>query len=319
MRFVYGLTHFKPLNKKPAVALGVFDGLHRAHQKIIANLIKEAKRLKTLSLVVTFFPHPQKESSLYPLSYRLRLLEEAGVDLCLIIRFSPAFRKIPAKEFLQRILVKKINPKVVLVGKNFTFGKNAKGNWRMLEDFSKKAKFKLRVIDVLTYKGMPISSSYIRALIKKGDFRRAEDLLGRPVSIFGRVTGGWHLGRVLGYPTANVIGDHEILPPFGVYAVRVKVEGRWFEGICYIGTRPTLKPAPFYCAETLRSKKVQGKKTAGKANIEVHIFNFKNNLYGCKMQVELIKRIRPQKRFSSIQALTCQIKRDICLCHSIFK
>ncbi len=297
MRVIYGLRHFKLQNINPVIALGIFDGLHRGHQKIITALLKEAKRFHTKSLIITFFPHPQKESSLYSLPHRLNLLEEAGVDLCLVIRFSPAFRRITAPEFLQKIIIKKINPRVVFIGRNFTFGKNAQGNWQMLKDYEKKARFKLRVIDVLTYKGSPISSSCIRTLIKRGKFAQAQKLLGRPVSIFGRVITGARLGRILGYPTANINPDHEILPPFGVYAVRVKLDNRLLSGICYIGNRPTVK------------------KAANKTNIEVHIFDFKNNLYGRRIQIEFIRRIRSQKRFGSIQALTRQIKRDIRLYH----
>ena len=297
MKVAYGINHFKPLNKKPVVALGVFDGLHRGHQRIISRLIKEAKRLKTLSLIITFFPHPEKESSLYSLPHRLKLLEEAGVDLCLVIRFSPVFRRITAPKFLQKILIKKINPAEVIVGKNFTFGKHAQGDWQMLKSYSKKARFKLRVINVLTHKGASISSSYIRTLIKSGRLNRAQELLGRPVTIFGRVDRGCRLARILGYPTANINPDHETLPPFGVYAVKIRVASKLFSGICYIGDRPTVKKAI--------------KKTTDKTNIEVHIFDFRNNLYGCKIQIEFIKKIRRQKRFNSTQALARQIKRDI--------
>ena len=127
MRVVYTLTKFRHRNIKPAVALGIFDGLHRGHQRIITRLIKEARRFKIISLVVTFFPHPRKEKALYALSCRLKLLEEAGVDLCMVIRFSPSFKKITASEFLRSILINKINPKVVVVGRNFTFGSNAYG------------------------------------------------------------------------------------------------------------------------------------------------------------------------------------------------
>jgi riboflavin kinase/FMN adenylyltransferase len=293
MKVVHGLTHFKPLDKKPAVALGVFDGLHRGHQRIIANLLKEAKRARTTSLIVTFFPHPQKESSLYCLTHRLKLIEEFGVDVCLVIRFNEVFRNITASGFLKNVLTKKINPAIVLIGRNFTFGRYAEGNWRTLEDYSQKAGFKLRIINVLTYKGRPISSSYIRTLIKRGDLLRAQVLLGRPVSILGRVIKGQGLGRILGYPTANIIPDHEVLPLSGVYTVRIRLIKEIFNGICYIGRKPTFI------------------KTASKTNIEVHIFNLRGDLYGRKIQIEFIKRIRSEKRFSSIYALAHQIKKDI--------
>ena len=301
MKTAYSLTYFKPLHKRPAVALGVFDGLHCGHQRIVARLIKEAKKFHTKSLLVTFFPHPQKENSLYSLSHRLKLLEELGVDLCLVIRFTPAFRKMSAEEFLQKILLKRVNPVVVLIGRNFTFGRGAEGNWQLLKEYSRKKKFKLVVMDVMTYKGKPVSSSWIRSLIRAGKFSQASKLLGRPLIIFGRVTRGSSLGRRLGYPTANVDADHEVLPPFGVYSVRVKLAGKYFAGICYIGDKPTLRP-------------LGRRKSKGEANIEVHIFGFGGNLYGRKIQIEFVKKIRPQKKFTSVQELARQIKKDIRLC-----
>lgn len=295
MRAIYSLIRFKTLNKRPAVALGIFDGLHRGHQRIIARLIKEAKRFRTRSLVVTFSPHPQKENILYSLPHRLELLEELGIDICLIISFTPALRKMPAEEFLQKILINKINPRVVLIGRNFTFGRYAEGNWKTLEEYARRGKFELIVTDVLTYKGRPISSSWIRDLIRSGEFSQASELLGRPVKICGRVTRGSSLARRLGYPTANVDADHEVLPPFGVYSVRIKLAGSLFAGICYIGNKPTVSSSGITC-------------------IEVHIFDFKGNLYGRRIQIEFIKKIRPQKKFSSIGELNRQIKKDIRLC-----
>ena len=312
MRVVYGLTNYKPQTIKPVVALGVFDGLHRGHQRIIAGLIRAARKFNTQSLIVTFYPHPQKERNLYSLAHRLKLFKELGVDLCLVIRFTSSLRRISAETFLQRILIKKINPVIVFIGRNFTFGRYAEGNWQMLKDYSRKAIFKLRIVNILTHKGRPISSSYIRTLIKGGRFTLAQELLGRPVTVCGRIIRGSRLGRILGYPTANVDPDHEILPPFGVYAVRVRLIDRFFNGVCYIGNKPTVNP--------MRKKSIARKvpsggiRAANKTNIEVHIFNFKNNLYRRKIQIELIRRIRCEKRFSSIQALTRQIKRDIRLC-----
>lgn len=301
MKTAYGLIHFRPPRKRPAVALGVFDGLHCGHQRIILRLIKEAKRIRTISLVVTFFPHPRKEDLLYSLPHRLKLLEESGVDLCLVIRFTRALRRMSAEEFLKRILLKKINPSRVFIGRNFTFGRDAEGDWRMLKEYSRAGKFKLCVMDMLEINGGQVSSSRIRHLIRSGKFLQASELLGRPVTIFGRVTRGCSLGKRLGYPTANVDAEHEVVPPFGVYSVRVKFDGRYLGGICYIGNRPTLGPSG------------RGK-SKGQAGIEVHIFGFKGNLYGRKIQLELVKKIRSQKKFASVQELARQIKKDIRLC-----
>ncbi|MFC1658057.1 riboflavin biosynthesis protein RibF [Candidatus Omnitrophota bacterium] len=307
MKVFYGLTRFKKSKIKPVVAMGVFDGLHRGHQKIIKALTKAAQRRKAPSLVVTFSPHPQKESSLYSLSHRLKLLQEAGVDLCLVIAFSSAFRRINAEQFLEEILLKRINPAMVLVGRNFTFGRHARGNWKMLRDYSRKAKFQLRAQGVLSRNGVPISSSHIRELIRKGQFSLAEQLLGRPVSIFGRVTAGRAQGRALGYPTANINPDHETLPPFGVYTVRVRMGQRVFGGACYIGNRPTFAQIN------------KAKRRKEHLSVEVHIFDFDDNLYGRRIQIEFVKRLRAGKKFSSVQALTRQMKIDILNCHKTLR
>lgn len=301
MKTAYGLIRFRPPRKRPAVALGVFDGLHCGHQRIISRLIKEAKRIRTISLVATFFPHPQNEDLLYSLPHRLKLLEESGVDLCLVIRFTRALREMTAEEFLKKILLKKINPAAVFIGRNFTFGRNAEGDWRLLKEYSGREKFKLFVMDMLELKGKQVSSSRIRDLIRSGKFPQASKLLGRPVTIFGKVTRGYSLGKRLGYPTANVDAEHEVIPPFGVYSVKVNFAGRHSGGICYIGNRPTVSSS-------------ERSKSKGQAGIETHIFGFKGNLYGRKIQIEFVKKIRSQKKFASVRELARQIKKDIRLC-----
>ncbi len=300
MKVVYGLPNFKRPHKKPVVGLGVFDGLHLGHQKLIKRLIRQSRTLGTKSVLVTFSPHPQAEDGIYSLSHRLKLLEGLGVETCLVIRFSSSFRKISAQDFLQKILKPKINPAVVFVGKNFTFGKNAEGNYQMLKDYSQAEGFKLKAIDVLTSHSSSISSSAIRGLIKQGKLKRAKELLGRPVIILGRVIRGYHIGRMLGYPTANVLPDHEILPPFGVYAAHVKLGKKFFDGICYIGTRPTIKKS-------------------NKISVEVHIFNLRNNIYGRSIQIEFVKKIRGQKHFNSTQELSQRISQDILIYHNKFR
>lgn len=312
MKVIYGLTHFKLQDKKPVIALGIFDGLHRGHCRIISRLTKEAKKLHTKSILVTFFPHPQKENSIYSLTHRLKLIEQFKVDICLVLQFTPAFRKITAEEFINRILMNKINPAIVIIGRNFTFGKAARGNRRLLKKYSDKKIFKLIVMDVLNYKGKPISSTWIRNLIKKGDFLEAQKLLGRPVTILGRVRKGHSLGAKLGYPTANVNPEHEVLPPFGVYAVKIKLANNVYPGICYIGNKPTI----MNLKERFRKSKLDFFNLPTNTNIEAHIFNFKGNIYGRRIQIEFIQKLRPQKRFGCIDELSLQIKKDIQSCLS---
>ncbi len=286
----------------------MFDGVHRGHREILKAAVRKAHSIKGTSVVLTFWPHPQKEESLYSLKHRLRLIEELGIDVSIVIYFNQEFASISALNFVQDILVKKIGAHYLYVGKNFRFGKNAAGDYRALEGLSSVYDFKLKVFAVIRSHNKPISSTYIRALIKKGDLSTAQNLLCHPVAVLGTVTKGARLGRRLGFPTANINPHHEVLPLSGVYAVRIIFNQRELKGICYIGTKPTLK--------------VQGRRQeagGGKEKyVEVYIFNFKKNIYGKYLEIQFVKRIRGERKFASIQALAEQVKKDISLVKRLF-
>lgn len=292
--------------KKPVVALGVFDGVHRAHRLILRNAVACARRIKGRSIVVTFWPHPQKEESLYSLEHRLRLLGELGIDVCVVINFNKKFAKIPAVDFVKNILFKKIQAYYIYVGKNFRFGKDAEGDFKTLERLSKVYNFKLKGFEVSKINNKPISSTYIRALIKKGDLITAKKLLLRPVSVLGTVIRGGAWGRKLGFPTANINPHHEVLAPSGVYAVKILFNNRKFRGICYIGRKPTF--------QNLKQRYRYPKEK----HIEVYIFNFKRNIYGEYLETQFIKKIREEKKFPSLHSLAKQVKKDIRIAQALF-
>jgi len=290
-----------PRFKNPVVALGVFDGLHRGHRNILQSVVGKARKLKGTSIVLTFSPHPQKEESLYSLKHRLRLISELGVDVCIVINFSASFAKMDAGNFIAKILVKKIGCRFVYIGENFHFGKGALGDYKLLSAWAKENKFGLKIFKVIKSHGRPISSTAIRKLIKGSKIKEAQRLLGRRVSVLGSVIRGSRIARALGFPTANINPHHEIIPPAGIYAVQVIFSGKKYDGICYIGSRPTV------CA---RKKPIQ---------VEVHIFGFNKKIYGRFLEIQFVKLIRPDKKFASMEDLSIQIKKDIISCRKILK
>jgi len=292
MEVIFGLKKIKKY-KRPVVTLGVFDGLHLAHRYILKEVTKIARQIKGTSLVITFWPHPQREESLYSLSHRLKLIADFGIDVCIVIKFNQAFAKIKAEDFVKNILVRRINPEYICVGENFTFGYKGRGNWCLLKKLAFLYNFKLKVLKTIKIGRRRISSTYIRQLISQGKLEKAKKLLNHPVSILGTVIKGRALGKKLGFPTANINPHHEVLPPCGVYAVKVIFNQKRLNGLCYIGARPTFQ-------------KIEKTKY-----VEVYILNFKKNIYAQNLELNFIKKIRNEKKFSSPSLLILQIKKDI--------
>ena len=303
MKVIYGLGRLKSKRfLKSAVTLGVFDGLHIGHLRLLQHTRKFARALGAQSIVVTFYPHPQNELSLYSLEHRLRLFAKIKIDLCIVLKFTKYLSQITPDKFIRDLLVRRVNPAYVFVGENFRFGKDAAGNAKTLKKFSQKYGFKLKVIPVSRFKGRTVSSTYIRELITRGKLQLPQRLLTRPVSILGEVRKGFKIGSRLGFPTANLLPDHEVLPPRGVYVSRAVINKKVFEGICYIGSRPSLSSF--------------GKKT--RIFVEIHIFNFKGRIYGKKIEVQFLDKIRDEVRFSSLDNLSKQVEKDIKIAYSYF-
>lgn len=287
--------------KNPVVALGVFDGLHRGHRNVLQSVVKKAKKTKGTSIVLTFFPHPQKEKSLYSLKHRLRLISELGINVCIVINFSASFAKMSASNFVAKILVKKIRPRFVYIGENFHFGEGALGDCKLLSVWAKENNFNLKIFKVIKSHGRPISSTAIRRLIKGSKIKEAERLLGRRVSVLGSVIRGSMIARALGFPTANINPHHEVIPPSGIYAVQVIFAAKKYNGICYIGSRPTV---------CVRKSHIQ---------VEVHIFDFHEKIYGRFLEIQFVKLIRRDKKFASMKDLAVQIQKDIISCRKILQ
>jgi len=300
MIIIRGINKIKKY-KGAVVALGVFDGMHRGHRNILQDTVKIARRIKGTSIALTFFPHPQNKESLYSLEHRLRLIAELGVDVCVVAKFSRSFAKISPVDFITKILVKKIGARFICVGKNFRFGNQARGDYKLLKQAAGKYNFKLKAFNIIRSKGLAISSTVIRKLIKSSEIKKAEELLGRRVSILGSVIRGTKLGRLLGFPTANINPHHEVIPSSGIYAVQIIFCAKVYNGICYIGRRPTIHT---------KNRSI---------HVEAHIFNFRKNIYDKLLEIQFIRRIRTDKKFTSIRDLSYQIQKDVITAHKLLR
>jgi riboflavin kinase/FMN adenylyltransferase len=302
MRVIYNLGQAKEIAKRIILTIGIFDGVHRGHQYIIRQTVKKAKSLRATSVLLTFWPHPLKILKpkkylplLISLEHRLKLIKELGIDVCIVQKFTKGFLNESPLRFTREIFLS-LKPKEIFVGENFSFGKGARGKPVLLEALQDFYKFKLNKIKTKKISGRTVSSTLIRHLIEKGKLVEVTRFLGREVSCCGTVISGDHFGSLLGFPTANINPHNEILPPKGVWAVRVFLEERALFGLCYIGRRPSL---------------VSNQKKKSSLRIEVYIFDFKENIYGKDIEIVFLKKIRPEREFLKKEDLAKQIKKDI--------
>jgi len=287
-----------PLFFETVITIGSFDGIHLGHKVLFEETISLAKSFNLKPLIVTFDPHPRTvlfpESNfklLTTLEEKLYLFSELGIKDVALIPFTKALSDLSADLFVQEYIIDKLKAKGVVVGFNFRFGKGRKGDTEYLKELAQKYNFILKTVSPVILDGIIISSSVIRNLIEKAQIEEANKLLGRPYIILGKVIKGKGRGKYLGYPTANIeVSPDKLLPPAGVYAVWVTIDNERFKGALNIGKRPTFEEK--------------------ETSIEVHVFNFNKNIYGKILKIELVKYIREERKFSSIDELKNQIKKD---------
>jgi len=287
--------------KNAVITIGNFDGVHIGHQVLFHKVMEKAGILKGTSIVMTFEPHPMrilKPNGHLPLitlyEQKIELIERSGVDVIICVPFTREFAAISAKAFVGDILVKRIGMKAIVVGKDYTFGKNREGNLGLLKTFAKDFDFDVIVADwIQTSNSQParISSTRTRELVMDGKVGEAQKMLGRNYQVRGTVTTGrGRGGKLLGFTTANIILQDELYPKTGVYAVTVECLNNVYNGVANIGYSPTFGNGQF--------------------TIEVHILDFNQNIYGHKIRVNFIERIRDEIKFPGISELAEQIKKD---------
>lgn len=283
-----------------SLALGFFDGVHKGHQAVIQNAKEMAEQLGIESAVMTFDPHPsivlggRKEKVFYitPLQQKLDVLEEFGVDNVFVVHFTSDFAKLSPEDFIQ-YFIRDLNVKHVSAGFDYSFGKYGKGNMETMQELS-NGDYGVSVIDKQSDDEEKISSTRIRQYLQDGDMESAAQLLGRAFEVPGIVIHGDKRGRTIGFPTANIQSmEGSFIPATGVYAVKILVQNKWYDGVCNVGYKPTFKNP--------EDKQL---------SIEVHILDFHKNIYGEEVKVGWYKRIRSEQKFDGIESLKAQIEKD---------
>jgi riboflavin kinase/FMN adenylyltransferase len=287
-------THWR----QPVLALGNFDGVHRGHRKILERVRRVAGEHGATSVVMTFDPHPPRvvrpdkaPPLLMTKPQKLEAIADAGVQGAAIVRFSAELSHWDPETFVRRVLVDWLRVGEVWVGANFLFGHDRAGNFSMLRVLGGRYGFKAEKIDPVRYKDFVVSSTRVRRLVSEGRVDEAGALLGHQYFIDGTVMRGDQRGRTIGFPTANLCSENELLPPHGVYATTARIGAIVLPSVTNVGTRPTVDQS-------------------GRTVIETHIFNFDRDLYGQPIRISFVQRLRDERAFESLDALRAQIDAD---------
>ena len=302
MQLIENLDEIKTAFKNAVITIGNFDGVHIGHQALFHEVIEKADAIDGTSIAMTFEPHPirvLKQNGHPPLitlyDQKVELIEKSGIDVLIVVPFTKAFAEITAKQYVLDILIERIGAQVIIVGEDYTFGKNHEGNINLLRSYAEALDIQVEVLDWIPISKKTtdrISSTRIRKLVMDGKVHDAHKLLGRHYQIKGEVvTGRNRGGKLLGFPTANMNLHDELSPKLGVYAVTVESMGRIHKGVANIGYSPTFEDLEF--------------------TVEVHILDFDNDIYGQNIRVNFIQRIRDEIKFSSIDELSDQIREDV--------
>lgn len=292
------------MKKSKVVLIGNFDGIHLGHQKLISKAKKIAEQKKQKLVLITFNPHPREIINniqmdlILPYKEKKLLLKNYGIDKIDEIKFTNKLSKLSAEEFAKEYIYKVHNPSDIVIGKNFKFGHKARGDAKLLKDSLSK-KVKVHSIDIKRLDSLVISSSEIKKLISKGNIDKVNKLLGRNYHISGKVIHGEKRGRLIGFPTTNLSTEWNFLPKKGVYVSKVVISDKSYQSITNIGVRPTFN--------------------ANSLQIESHIFDFNKNVYGKKIKIYFLARIRSEKKFETVEKLIENITKDVNFGRKYFK
>jgi len=302
MEFIRGQANLKPAHRKCVATIGSFDGIHLGHQKVIQQVQNRASELSLPSTLIMFEPQPREyfapkdiPARLTRLREKLEVLQTLSIDRILCLRFNAHLASLTAEQFVQQILVDGLGIQYLVVGDDFKFGKDRKGDFAFLQSAGEKLGFGVCNTHSYVFENARVSSTRIREALNTGDLDTARKMLGRDYSMSGRVAHGDKRGRSIGFPTANIYLHRKSSPLYGVYAVQMcsddrRLKGGLLAGVANVGQRPT----------------VDGTRTL----LEVHLFNFDRDIYGAHVQVRFIRKIRDERRFESLEALKAQIKLD---------
>ena len=283
----------------PVLALGNFDGLHRGHQKIIERVRRSAADRGGVGVVLTFDPHPPRvvrpdkaPPLLMTMPQKLAAIQRAGAHGVAVVRFTPELSRFTPEAFVRTVLVDWLRVAEVWVGADFLFGHERAGTFSILRSLGGRYGFRTEKIDPVRYKEFVVSSTRIRRLVSEGRVDEAGALLGHHFAIEGVVVAGARRGRELGFPTANLSTDNELVPPSGVYATTAELDGTCWPAITNVGVRPTFE-------------------AAGAVTIETHVLGFDADIYGARLSLNFIQRLRDERRFADVDALREQIETDV--------
>lgn len=310
MKIIEDIKHIETPIPNAVVTIGNFDGVHIGHQALLQTVVEKAHRIGGTAVALTFDPHPMRVISANdhpPLitmkEQKSELIARTGIEILLQVPFTLEFASISARSFVEDLLIRRVGMKVLVVGNDYTFGRNREGNLDLLKQWAPEMGFEVVVLDwIQSINGLAgrISSTRVRELVMEGRMEEAKKLLGRNYQIRGLVASGRNRGgRLLGFPTANINLQDELSPKQGIYAVTVEHGSEVYQGVANIGYSPTFEDNIF--------------------TVEVHLLDFKKNIYGDTIRVNFIQRLRDEIKFQSIEALAAQIRLDIDKARQILK
>ena len=299
MKVFYGIERL-PSFEKPVLTIGTFDGVHQGHKSILQSVVQEAKAIKGTSVLITFEPHPRKLifpteplKLLCTLEERLALVANAQIDVVVVVPFTKEFAAQSAQDYISDFLVAQFQPSIIIIGYDHRFGHDRTGDIAMLGSYAHQYHYEVKEISAQLISAAAVSSTKVRNLLLEGNVAAAHQMLGTAYSISGKVIRGAQRGRSIGFPTANIaLADTDkLVPQIGVYAVRVFVKDQWYKGMLNLGYNPTVV-------------------TDNEVKIEVHLFDFDQDIYDQEIKVCFISRLRNEQKFESLDALKSQLQQD---------
>lgn len=276
-----------------AVTIGKFDGFHLGHQSLLKTVLEE-KAHGYASCVVSFLAGTENcRNMIYTKEEMRKLCEAMGIDVLAEYLLDESTKEMTAEQFISEVLCEKLQAKVIVAGEDFRFGKGRAGDVKLLQTLEERYGYRTVIVPKVTEAEIRISSTEIRELLKEGKLSEANALLGRPYGVFGEVLHGKKLGRTLGFPTMNLIpATEKLLPAYGVYVTRTKVDGQWYDGITNIGLRPTVD-------------------SDERVSVETYLFEYEGDLYGKQVEVQFTAFLRPEQKFADVERLRSAMQKDL--------